>query len=243
MVIFHCYVSSPEGNIILPGDFLGVSYSFLGQVCMVCHELVCIFGTSSMLQAGEIQGEDGVARAYRPSWNGRCLWQWVKKTSESSSWSWAIYNFALQVMWFPCVFFCLVGLEQSPRCVLRAVVPLTSALRSLLLCRCLPWVFHEDGACLGGTPPCWSPAGAATVHASECGPGAHLGGTRWDLTWWKPCSEWSVSNLGPASDSLDFSWMAVSSTTNWTSFLEHNSSVPYRSEVSCLWQPWGFFSM
>lgn len=42
-------------------------------------------------------------------------------------------------------FFCLVGLEQSPRCVLRAVVPLTSALRSLLLCRCLPWVFHEFG--------------------------------------------------------------------------------------------------
>ena len=30
------------------------------------------------------------------------------------------------------------GLEQSPRCALRAVVPLTSALRSLLLCRCLP---------------------------------------------------------------------------------------------------------
>ena len=66
----------PTVNIILQGHFLGVSYSFLGQVC---HELPCIFGTSSMLQAGEIQGEDGVARAYRPSWNGRCLWHWVKK--------------------------------------------------------------------------------------------------------------------------------------------------------------------
>ena len=99
----------PTVNIILQGHFLGVSYSFLGQVC---HELPCIFGTSSMLQAGEIQGEDGVARAYRPSWNGRCLWHWVKKTSESSSWSWAIYNFALQVMWFPCFFLVWWGLSN-----------------------------------------------------------------------------------------------------------------------------------
>ena len=99
----------PTVNIILQGHFLGVSYPFLGQVY---HELPCIFGTSSMLQAGEIQGEDGVARAYRPSWNGRCLWHWVKKTSESSSWSWAIYNFALQVMWFPCVFFVWWGLSN-----------------------------------------------------------------------------------------------------------------------------------
>ena len=66
----------PTVNISLQGHFLGVSYPFLGQVY---HELPCIFGTSSMLQAGEIQGEDGVARAYRPSWNGRCLWHWVKK--------------------------------------------------------------------------------------------------------------------------------------------------------------------